>query len=398
MNFKCLFKSIFLISLFFLFSCGTTGNLVSDTAEETSGESSEENENPSISLVFAGDIMAHETNYKNGNFNLIWQDVKPLVSSGDLSFANIEAPVNDDMEWSAYPQFNMHSEYVNAAIKAGFNVFSLANNHSNDWSLEGINATKTYFASRNDVWACGLKRNLADKITYRLIQKGEWKVLFVAYTELLNSDDSSKWIDYFPQKKRDFLIDQLKKLYAINRPDIFVVSVHTDEEEYKSAVTENHRTFYKRLISECGVDVVWANHPHVYKKFEEVKATFKNGDANIPKNAFIMYANGNTISGQRSSPSLAKAQTSRDDTGDGLIIKLTFEKEQQGTSSSAVKLKTVEPPLITSYIMPNGQTVVRLADKDFIRSLTRAGLFSWANYVQLRKDIYEKAQGSNLWQ
>ena len=108
MNFKCLFKSIFLISLFFLFSCGTTGNLVSDTAEETSGESSEENENPSISLVFAGDIMAHETNYKSGNFNLIWQDIKPLVSSGDLSFANIEAPVNDDMEWSAYPQFNMH--------------------------------------------------------------------------------------------------------------------------------------------------------------------------------------------------------------------------------------------------------------------------------------------------
>lgn len=42
-----------------------------------------------------------------------------------------------------------------------------------------------------------------------------------------------------------------------------------------------------------------------------------------------MYANGNTISGQRSSPSLTKPHTDRDSTGDGLIVKLYFEKEGQ---------------------------------------------------------------------
>lgn len=439
MNFKRLLTSAFFaVSLFFVFSCTSTSEISKNNKNSdsfTSGDvskdgSEEENTNPKISLVFAGDIMAHAVNYKYSDFNLIWQDVKPLISSGDLSFANIEAPVNDDMEWSTYPQFNMHSQYVNAAIDAGFNVFSLANNHSNDWSLDGINATKAYFSLRNDVWACGLKSNMAEKLTCQVINKNGWKVLFVAYTELLNSSDSSQWIDYYPPKKREALIDQLKKLYSINKPDIFVVSVHTSEEEYKHSISESHKKFYRQIIEECGVDVVWANHPHVYKKVEEVNVPSADGNSKLNKTAFIMYANGNTISGQRSSPSLTKPHTDRDSTGDGLIVKLYFEKEgqlqdanakttaavknakvrkdieslaektkaQREVTSTVVKLKKVEPHFITSYILPTGQIVVRLCNDDFIKSLTRSGLFTWADYVQLRKNLYEKHQGNSLWQ
>lgn len=439
MNFKRLLTSAFFaVSLFFVFSCTSTSEISKNNKNSdsfTSGDvskdgSEEENTNPKISLVFAGDIMAHAVNYKYSDFNLIWQDVKPLISSGDLSFANIEAPVNDDMEWSTYPQFNMHSQYVNAAIDAGFNVFSLANNHSNDWSLAGINATKAYFSLRNDVWACGLKSNMAEKLTCQVINKNGWKILFVAYTELLNSSDSSQWIDYYPPKKREALIDQLKKLYSINQPDIFVVSIHTLEEEYKHSISESHKKFYKQIIEECGVDVVWANHPHVYKKVEEVNVPSADGNPELNKTAFIMYANGNTISGQRSSPSLTKPHTDRDSTGDGLIVKLYFEKEgqlqdanvntaaavknakvrkdieslaektkaQREVTSTVVKLKKVEPHFITSYILPTGQIVVRLCNDDFIKSLTRSGLFTWADYVQLRKNLYEKHQGNSLWQ
>ncbi len=427
---RLLTSAISAASLFFIFSC-TSASEISKNGEtldsSIDGEVLEaETENPKISLLFAGDIMAHAVNYKYSDFNLIWQDVKPLISSGDLSFANIEAPVNDAMEWSTYPKFNMHSQYVNAAIDAGFNVFSLANNHSNDWSLDGINATKAYFSLRNDVWACGLKSNLEEKLKGQVINKNGWKILFVAYTELLNSNDSSQWIDYFPPKKRETLVEQLKKLYSLNSPDIFVVSIHTSEEEYNQSISESHKKFYRQIIEECGVDVVWANHPHVYKKFEEVNVPSASGNSGLNKTAFIMYANGNTISGQRYSPSLTKTHTTRDGTGDGLIVKLYFEKETLGTQASAtvknakvkdnvvslaenakaqrqgnstvVKLKKVEPRFITSYILPTGQIVVRLCNDDFIKSLSRSGLFTWANYVQLRKNLYEKYQGNALWQ
>lgn len=359
--------------------------------EQPQSEEPDRIETSVIRLVFAGDIMAHANNYNAGRFNRIWQDVTPLIKEGDLAFANIEAPVNDRQEWSTFPQFNMHSDYVQAAVDAGFNVFSLANNHTNDWYLDGINATRSYFAGRNDVWACGLKDKSGGNLTWRLIEKNGWKILFVAFTEILNRPDYSSWIDYYPQKKRAELISSLKELEEEHEHDILVISVHTDEEEYKTDVTENHRAFYKKLIDECKADIIWANHPHVYKEFETVSDPRS-------RTALIMYANGNTISGQRSSPSLGGKMNARDNTGDGLIIKVELEKRtvfSDGQSygrqtESSVMLKSVQPSLITSYIQPDGQIVLRIADKDFEHSLYRSGLFAWAEYIKSRRDIYEK--------
>ncbi len=345
--------------------------------------------------------MAHANNYRAGHFDRIWTDISPLLKTSDLAFANIEAPVNDKMDWSSYPQFNMHSEYVQAAVDAGFNVFSLANNHSNDWYLEGINATRTYFESKKNVWACGLKTKGGDPITYRLIEKNGWKVLFCAFTEILNRPDYAPWIDYFPSKKHEELVRQLRELSSLPH-DLFVISVHTDEEEYKTQVTESHRKFFERLIEECGADIIWANHPHVSKEFE-----LKEKDGS---RAFIMYANGNTVSGQRTSPSFYKGMNERDDTGDGLLIKVQVEKKQKSSSKNkggpAVKepedkgpyISKIEAHFITTYIRPDGQFTVKLCDEDFIHSLERSGLDNWAQYLKKRMDIYKTIKGKSKWQ
>lgn len=381
-------RAAFLFMLLPLFSAVFFPSCASSKQEPA--KEPEQTETSLIRLVFAGDIMAHANNYNAGKFERIWQDVSPLVKEGDLAFANIEAPVNDRQKWSTFPQFNMHSDYVQAAVDAGFNVFSLANNHSNDWYLEGINATRSYFAGRNDVWACGLKEKSGGDLTWRLIEKKGWKVLFVAFTETLNRPDYSTWIDYYPQKRHGELISSLRKIAEEQEHDILVVSVHTDEEEYKTDVTESHRIFYRELIDKCGADIIWANHPHVYKEFETV---------NSPRSrtAFIMYANGNTVSGQRSSPSLGKQMNTRDGTGDGLIINVELEKKMSVRMSGAamrqestVAIKDITPHLITSYIQPDGQIVLRIADDDFVHSLNRSGLSAWADYILSRKNIYEK--------
>ena len=88
--------------------------------------------NDEIKLLFAGDIMAHTNNYHISSFDKIWRDVKYLIDGNDLVFANIEAPVDTTKPVSSYPNFNMPQNYVQAAVDAGFNVFSLCNNHSND--------------------------------------------------------------------------------------------------------------------------------------------------------------------------------------------------------------------------------------------------------------------------
>ena len=388
-NGKWKIKFFFLSAVFFssilLSSCGTTKHLSNDEIQNGSTEPVSE-----LSLLFAGDIMAHAPNYKPGNFERIWRDITPLVSSADLSFANVEAPVANSIPWNTYPQFNMHTEYVEEAIKAGFNVFSLANNHTNDQYLEGIKETKKYFDSHKGIWACGLKEKSGGPLSYKIIEKNGWKVLFVAITEILNRNDFSSYIDYYPstEKKRNQLIDELKKLQESSKADLFVLSVHTDEPEYVIKVTDSHKKFFRRIIEECKADIIWANHPHVVKIFEETAASSHYTQDLGQKNrkAFIMYANGNTISAQRTNPQFSAPETARDYTGEGLIIKMKATK----TKSGEVFLSDYEPHLITTYITPAWQFVVKHLDDDFISTLDRAEVTNWAKYLTERKKLMEK--------
>lgn len=380
MIFKRRFFQIFaIISLALLSSCGTANYL-----------SKNENSENTLSLIFAGDIMAHTPNYKNTDYARIWRDIAPLVSSGDLSFANVEAPVANSLPWSTYPQFNMHSEYVEAAIAAGFNVFSLANNHTNDQYLEGIKETKKYFDSHKGIWTCGLKEKSGDALNYKIIEKKGWKVLFVAITEILNQNDYSSYIDYYPstEKKRAQLMEELKDLQEKSKCDLFVLSIHTDEPEYVLKITENHRNFYKKLIEECKADIIWANHPHIVKPFEETAASsyYTKNLGQKERKAFIMYSNGNTISAQRTNPQFTAPETARDNTGDGLILKMKAEKKSDGS----VIFSGYEPHLITTYITPSWQFVIKELSDDFISTLDRAEIVNWAKYLTERKKIMEK--------
>ena len=374
----------FLLSLLLFSSCATTKNASSGLSSQNAAPESE------LSLLFAGDVMAHAPNYKITDFDRIWRDIRPLVSSSDLAFANIEAPVANDIPWNTYPQFNMHTEYVEAAIKAGFNVFSLTNNHTNDQYLDGIKQTKKYFDSRKGIWACGLKEKSGDPLTYKIIHKNGWKILFVSITELLNRNDFASYIDYYPSKesKRNQLIEELKKLQDESKADLFVLSVHTDEPEYVIKVTESHKKFFRRIIEECRADIIWANHPHVVKIFEETAASSHYTQDLGQKNrkAFIMYANGNTISAQRTNPQFAAPDTPRDYTGEGLLLKLKARKMSDGS----VILSDYEPHLITTYITPAWQFVIKLLDDDFIATLDRAELVTWAKYLTERKKLMEK--------
>ena len=79
-----------------------------------------------------------------------------------------------------------------------------------------------------------------------------------------------------------------------------------------------------------GVDIVWANHPHVVRKWELVNVKkdkrMPADEENLKCQKLIFYSMGNTISGQRTKPDFANPSADRDNTGDGLIINVDFEK------------------------------------------------------------------------
>ena len=347
-----------------------------------------------IRLLFAGDIMAHTNNYHISSFDKIWRDVKYLIDGNDLVFANIEAPVDTTKPVSNYPNFNMPQNYVQAAVDAGFNVFSLCNNHSNDQYLDGIKETlKTVDriceqaaknATPRSLYFSGLKNSKESEFSYNIIEKSGWKILFLPMTELLNRPDFSEYINYVKtdDASRNEFIDYVKKLREKNPCTIFILSFHTAEPEYTRNITSRQEKFYKELIKN-GVDIIWANHAHIIKNRKIIVDTETNCDK------LIMYANGNTISGQRRNPDLTSKNPNgeRDNTGDGLFYKVTLKKDNNGS----VKIKKCEPIFITTYINTANEFVLKPLNQDFVNYLYSVPRTNWAKYIERRININQEA-------
>lgn len=382
------FKYFYAITaaVFFLFSCKSLPKT----------EKTEETER--LTLLFAGDIMAHRPNYSMKNYSKIWKDIKPLVSGADFSFANIEAPVNKNLPFSPYPDFNMQPSYPEAAIDAGFNVFSLVNNHTNDKGLEGIKETRKWAEkieedsklSERPVYFCGINKSPGEKISYKIIRKGNWKILFVAVTEILNRPDYRSYLNYVVASKKNWeeFSEYLVQIRKENPCDLMILSIHTDEPEYILSAGQKRKSYYRSLISK-GVDVIWSNHPHIVRERE----FFGENETKLLKNA-IIYGNGNTISGQRREPDFKNPENPRDDTGDGMILKIVFQKNSRQETS----IEKIETHFITTYINTAWEFVIKFLDDDFIRYLEDIGRTEWAEYIQARKKITENIKETTIWQ
>lgn len=393
-------RAIFIIFfVFFLFSCATKKNISKEHLTFNSVDQK------SITLLFGGDIMAHKPNFNMKNYDLIWEDVKELIQKSDVAFANIEMPVNDSMPNESYPTFNVHSDYVNAAIKAGFNVFSLANNHSTDHGLEGINATQKWATttsqqtktSARPVYYSGLKTPNED-FSYSYFEVNGWKILFIAITEILNSQVAKNYVNYVipSEKSRSNFINNMKTLKSQNECDLFIISIHSSEPEYVFKTEQKQKDFYYRLIDESGADVIWANHPHVAKEWNLI-----GNAATGQTEKLIMFANGNTISGQRWEPMFENPENNREYTGDGYLLQATFLKkvytENDIETKREIHLAKVEPTLITTYIDPAWRFVIKKLDSDFIDNLNQQGQKTWARYLGARKKLMEQIQGNKIW-
>ena len=308
-----------LITSLFFFSCKSTKVQIEEPVVP------QKQVQQDLTLLFGGDIMAHSVNYAITDYAKIWKDITPLLQSSDLAFANIEAPIDTTKKHSSYPNFNMTYNYVNASITAGFNVFSLCNNHTNDQGLTGIQETakttkalQTAAKNQNkDIYFSGIKNSPKENFSYNLIEKNGWKVLFLPITELLNRPDFSAYINFSKPtvEQRQILINYCKELKAKTKCDLFIFSLHTAEPEYTRKVTDAQEEYYMNLLN-AGVDIIWANHAHIIK---DRKFIF---DTKNQRHKMIMYANGNTISGQRTAPDFKSKNPigERDNTGDGRCI------------------------------------------------------------------------------
>lgn len=341
------------------------------SVSKTSGHPSPATDTPSISdteteplsderlvMTFAGDIMAHDVNYKMKDYSLIYEYVSPYLRDDDLTFGNFEMPIANHLPMSNYPRFNVHSSYLEAAIHGGFDVFSAANNHSNDQYADGMRGTRESFANfAGRIHWTGLYAPGETSMKPILIEKKGWRVLFLAITEILNTHDSSAQEVYFVSPKAESRLAFLAELERMRKEsacDVFILSLHSAESEYVRTVAESKKKWFSE-IANAGVDIVWAHHPHVMQGWEMVDRKF------------FMYSMGNFVSGQRYRPDYDNPQGVREYTGDSALLRLTFSRKAGSLGYDSIDASSL---LVTNLNLSQGGVTVRVLDEALIGSVT----------------------------
>ena len=258
--------------------------------------------------------MAHDVNYSRKPYNLIYEGIRDLLWEADLSFANLEFVFDPGESPSSYPYFNAPVGYVEAAIDGGFNVFSLANNHSLDMGRDSIFETLTAMeglSKHHRLYYNGTSVTAEERFDPLFFYISGVRVGFLAVTSFLNKlkkDEHVNVVPYYDQTAADDFVERLAM--ETEKADIFILSYHGGG-EYRREPAQWKRELFRRFIG-AGVDVVWGHHTHVAQPWETVNT--KAG------RKLILYSTGNLISGQtwRSGPD--EENVERNGTGESALF------------------------------------------------------------------------------
>jgi poly-gamma-glutamate synthesis protein (capsule biosynthesis protein) len=217
---------------------------------------------PNIKLAFVGDIMLdrgvkYSVN-KNfgGDYAELFVKVKSQLQNYDLLFGNLEGPVSDKgQDGGNLYSFRMDPKVLPVLKEAGFDAFSIDNNHIFNYGREAFEDTKVRLLE-NDLRLAGSEPFIFDDI----------KVMILSFNQFANLD--------LEETKKEISSAQLTS-------DLVITYFHFGD-EYEPEPND-----YQKRVSEtaidAGADLVVGAHPHVVQTLEQYK------------NVYIMYSLGNFI-------------------------------------------------------------------------------------------------------
>ncbi len=315
--------------------------------------------------------MAHPPNFRMSNYDLIYDAVEETIEAADLAFINLEFVVDPDRPMSGYPLFNVHHSYVDAAINAGFDVFSLANNHTADFHTAGIVATAESLetiASSKSIWYSGL--GTPDRLESKTIELEAATIGFISIS-MISNEWAGRDAFYFvgtQQARADFVDWVAKEQESF---DIYVVSVHGGD-EYVLEPNPQKKEFLE-AISAAGVEVVWAHHPHVLQPFAYARQ--EGGQLGT-----IIYSSGNFVSGQTWRLTPDDHSIRRAYTGDSALYQVELARVRGHYS-----VAHVEATLISHVIDAGGVVVRYLEDLAKLPTTHR-----WAEFYRKRLEAVRR--------
>ncbi|MCQ2252489.1 MAG: CapA family protein [Bacteroidales bacterium] len=233
----------------------------------------------SISMVFTGDVMMG-TNFPNastctsdGGKNL-FKDCKDIMRNADLCIINLEGACYDGPDSDCTKKysptsttcyiFRMPADHVQNLVDAGVDAVNFANNHSNDFGLNGRKGTIKNMRD-NGIEIVGIKGLCEGAV----LERAGLKIAFVTFAaSCTGTNDLNNY-------------DEVKSLVKAYRDscDLLVVGFHGGAEGSKYMnVPKARETFlgenrgnvmeFAHLCIDNGADIVVGHGPHVSRAIE----------------------------------------------------------------------------------------------------------------------------------
>lgn len=223
---------------------------------------------PVISLVAAGDVMLDRGVAKRIQANgLDWpfEKVAPVIRSADLAFCNLECPLSADGQKIHKPVcFKANPAYAKGVAGAGFDVVSIANNHSLDCGREGLVETIRAL-DRAGIAHGGGGKDLESASAPVIKDIGGVRVAFLVrnmvFPEAVWYRTDVPTIAGMDQSKIEDEIHAAK-----SKADVVIVSVHWGV-EYRQHPEDWQKVLAHRMI-DAGASLVLGHHPHTVQPVE----------------------------------------------------------------------------------------------------------------------------------
>ena len=299
------------------------------------------------SLVMVGDALINDllytdanrvANYNGYNFKPYLKLIKESIKDYDLAYYNQETILGGtDIGVSSYPAFNSPYEVGDAMIDAGFNLVSLATNHTLDRGEKAIINSRNYWNKQSSVHAIGSYSSNEEKneIESQVLEVNNIKYAILNYTYGTNGirvpsgkeylvnlwDVTNNYENYKETVKND--IEKVR-----DKVDVLIVAMHWGI-EYTHEPIKIQKDMAK-FLADNNVDIIIGTHPHVIEPVEWIGDTI------------VFYSLGNFISSQTSESCI----NYKCNIGLMSSLKITKTIDEDNTN---IKIDNIENNLIYTY-------------------------------------------------
>lgn len=248
-----------------------------------------------VRLLFAGDAMQHSTQYKwawvertkSYNYEPNFRYIRPYLADADINIVNLETTLSGK-PYGGYPRFRTPDAYFYALVDAGFQVFSLANNHICDGDARGMHRTLRVMRDYPNMGAY-LSQAERDRKYPLIFHIDDMKIALFTATYGTNGllPVAPNVVNYIETEQLEIDLANSLKDSTI---DLRVMYIHWGT-EYQL----KHNAYQYGLgqwLADLGIDLIIGGHPHVV---QDAGVLIAADGRHVP----VFYSLGNLISNQR---------------------------------------------------------------------------------------------------